>query len=751
MSADVAAAREAAQLQAKKFVRIGFPGAPNSIKQLPRDRLTPLYLNDVFNCDVEFLVEEESGAILWPKTWIVDCLPPPAIYSIREKAWPQLDTDPIEEDEYRGECIVVVENVPTEVSEVALRTWLTAGIDDDDPDLSAARVQLDMLQDRFTRVISQIKELPNTKVTTRNVTAKEELELRKMRAKVLDSEKSELEEDIKELTSRFDALAKARATIDEPAFSMRFAEKRMPLGLNTWELRFRKDLRSDRMAFTAAHKYNWSMFLLAVQKENPNVCLVGKGEIARMSDLYKEINMRNVTVSRRKHGKGMYRFPDDRGIYSGTWRHGLRHGIGTEINQVGRFQGRFERDFKQGPSTAISAKGDVLRVSLGGSRFHSRPSLIFGDEYNDGVPHGAGSARFVDGSEFDGSFYDGVPHGIGVYRSASGDVYEGHFSGWGVLEGSGVHTSSQTMRAGSFQNGLLHGTGVEIDFELGEYEGDWRFGERSGFGTHLSALLKGKYEGWWRDNMRYGRSSLNFGNIDHDEKATQAKAARIRADTKAAARVSSEGRIAVAQAAHSEVASSQFAAMHAAAATSVKAPYPGDYEFDGRWLGNIPRAGGLFTSRMGNAAHNFHRLARTNALRSVNAPNGFADFDKREDAILAARIKIRSEAVREALDNRLVKEAKNVASFTYWKKQSDAASEAVRAENRKSSERIHLAKIKEQTKKVTYKFKDMGDSNEADEKLAMSDEAIMAALKAEDAKLAAKVAAPEEVRLGYFI
>jgi hypothetical protein len=751
-SANVIAAREAAALQKNRFVRIGYAGAPQSIKQLPRERLTPLYLNSVFNCDVEFLVEEGTGLIMWPKTWIADCQPNPTIYSIREKAWPQLDLDPVELDEYRGESIVIVESVPAELGEVALRTWITEGIDDDDPDLAAARSQLERLLDRQGRVEKQLKDLPNVKITTRNVTPKEELELRKKRAEILALEKGELEDDIRELTSRFELLRKSRETVSDPSFTLRLAEKRMPLGLNVWELRFNKDLRADRMAYIAAHKYNWSIFQLAVHKTNPDNCLVGKGEIKRMTDAFKEINMRNVTVSRKMHGKGMYKYPDERGLYSGRYRHGLRHGVGTEISQHGRFQCTFKHDFREGPCTAIYANGDTLRVNMGGSRFHTRQSLIFGDEYTDGVPNGPGSARFTGGSEYDGEFFDGVPHGQGVFRSAIGEVFEGHFGEWGTLEGYGVHTSSATMRAGTFRNGLLHGEGVEVDAELGEYEGDWRFGERCGFGVYRSELLQGRYEGWWRDGMRYGRGTMNYGHIDHDAQAAKASAAKIRAETKTKTRVSSEGRVALAQEVAAKGFTSQFEAMHAHVAEAAgKVKYAGDYEFEGRWLGNLPRAGGLFTCRNGHAMPNMHSLKRTHALRAVNAPNGFSDFDKREAATLAARQQVRDKSVHEALGNSLMKEAQNISTFRYWKKLSDAADPHVREMNRKSSERVHLEKIKEQTKKVTFKFNDMGDADEGEEQLAMSDEAIMATLKAEDDKLAATVAAPEEVRLGYFI
>lgn len=46
------------------FVRIGFENDPESFKQLPRFRLTIMNVNRVFNCDVEYLVQEGDVCIV---------------------------------------------------------------------------------------------------------------------------------------------------------------------------------------------------------------------------------------------------------------------------------------------------------------------------------------------------------------------------------------------------------------------------------------------------------------------------------------------------------------------------------------------------------------------------------------------------------------------------------------------------------------------------------------------------------------
>lgn len=387
-----------------------------------------------------------------------------------------------------------------------------------------------------------MKDLPNEKLSTRNMTSKEEIKLKKQRAGVLDKEKKWIDDSMRELEGKFDMLKLSRATIADPSFDLRFAEKKMPLNLCVWEVRFKSDMRAQRMAYIAAHKYNWSIFLLALHKTT-NACIVGKGEIAQMTEHHKEINMRNVTVSRKRHGMGMFHYPDERGIYSGRFRHGLRHGQGTELSQLGRYQGSFRLDWRAGPGSFIFASGNTLRCNFGRPRFHVRESLLFGDEYADGVPHGAGSAKFVDGSEYIGEFYDGVPLGSGRYVSATGDVCEGEFGAWGALDGFGTHLSGPVMRVGLWRNGLIHGEGAEVDADLGDYEGDFRRGERSGYGLHHSKVVNGVYEGWWKYGQRNGRGTLNFGNITRDEDELRRRREQIIEENRARAAMGAAGRI----------------------------------------------------------------------------------------------------------------------------------------------------------------------------------------------------------------
>ena len=83
---------------------------------------------------------------------------------------------------------------------------------------------------------------------------------------MLSLQKKELEGDVAELQGRFDALKLMRESVGDTAFKLRLAETVMPLKLNTWEVRFGNEPRAQRLAYIAAHKHNWAMFLLAVHK-----------------------------------------------------------------------------------------------------------------------------------------------------------------------------------------------------------------------------------------------------------------------------------------------------------------------------------------------------------------------------------------------------------------------------------------------------------------------------------------------------
>jgi hypothetical protein len=507
------------------FVKVSMPKDEENAKQIPRFRLNPANINRVFNCDVEYLYEDATGVVVWPKNWITDCLPSPYLYLVHEKKWPLLEADAMEIDEYRGKTIVIADNCPDEATQAVMLTWLNAGIDDDDPEISLARKQLADMEKKLADVDQMIKELPTMKGEGNN--AQEELDNKRKKAENLALQKSDLEAAIAKVNDRSKAIQEERlAGGSDAGIRIRLAKTKMPQKLNLWEVRFGNDERAARQSYRAVHKMNWSEFRVAVHKQTQEI-IVGKGELEGLTSDFQEINMRLVTVTRRRHGIGMYKFNDERGFFSGFWRHGLRHGMGTEVNQQGRFQGNFDDDWRRGPGSQISANGDTFRGPFGGSRHHIRESLLGGDEYNDGLRHGKGRMRFVDGSIYDGSFKDGLPSGQGMYISPTGKSLQGNFCEWGCLDGVASEAINDVTNIGSFRRGLLHGRGTRIDLQLGTFDGEFKDGVMHGLGVYHSKVIGGSYVGWYNFGERWGRGILNYGNTDRDALAAEERTKKI--------------------------------------------------------------------------------------------------------------------------------------------------------------------------------------------------------------------------------
>jgi hypothetical protein len=248
--------------------------------------------------------------------------------------------------------------------------------------------------------------------------------------------------------------------------------------------------------------------------------------------------MRGVQVARRKHGLGMFKFSDDRGYYSGSWLRGMRHGMGVTIDMQGKFMGKFKKERRSGRGTMVYSNGDVIRGEYSCPKRRLRPSLLFGDEYCDGLLEGRAVLKFTDGSKFflhliyqryykqfifirtgryEGDVTKSVPHGRGVYTDASGGRIEGNFV-HGLLHGPGTRSVSDINQMGTFHHGELEGYGIVIDLTLGRMEGNFRRGVPHGHIVSQVNLIKGTYNGYYADGLRTGFGRLNFGNIDRDEK-----------------------------------------------------------------------------------------------------------------------------------------------------------------------------------------------------------------------------------------
>lgn len=109
-------------------------------------------------------MEASTGNILLPQDWEDECAPPPEVYFVKSKVWPELEPDSLEQDEYRGSVQLVVDFVPPNVDSRTLTCWLMAGLDDDDPEWVAATVGLGEAQEDLRKATDLLEAIPDQRI-----------------------------------------------------------------------------------------------------------------------------------------------------------------------------------------------------------------------------------------------------------------------------------------------------------------------------------------------------------------------------------------------------------------------------------------------------------------------------------------------------------------------------------------------------------------------------------------------------------
>jgi hypothetical protein len=121
-------------------------------------------------------------------------------------------------------------------------------------------------------------------------------------------------------------------------------------------------------------------------------------------------------------------------------------------------------------------------------------------EWKDNVMNGLGTEKLSDGLRFQGQWRDGVPAGLGVRDRSGTDHAEGNFAG-GRLDGPGTRrrlAEPSVTQYGEWRADTLDGPGVEV-LPTGErYEGEFRAGQRNGYGQ-VSGVGDKLQSGRWLD------------------------------------------------------------------------------------------------------------------------------------------------------------------------------------------------------------------------------------------------------------
>ena len=102
---------------------------------------------------------------------------------------------------------------------------------------------------------------------------------------------------------------------------------------------------------------------------------------------------------------------------------------------------------------------------------------VYNGNWRDGRAYGAGTMRYVDGTDYQGNFVDGLPDGEGIANLRNGDRYEGQWH-HGNFDGAGTlrHPNGSAYQ-GNFREGKKDGKGAHIGTDGKRLEGEYRAGE----------------------------------------------------------------------------------------------------------------------------------------------------------------------------------------------------------------------------------------------------------------------------------
>jgi hypothetical protein len=175
------------------------------------------------------------------------------------------------------------------------------------------------------------------------------------------------------------------------------------------------------------------------------------------------------------------------GKYAGPYLNSKAHGSGSTIYPDGN------------KHTGLYANGKPHGL---GQMVYLNGSKYIGN-YRNGKAHGYGKAIYLSGYNYEGEWVNDIPNGRGIKickdGTYTGDIKNGQRHGNGKMV-----MNSGNVYIGAWENDRRHGEGKEIHEDKSEYNGQWKLGVRSGYGTMTSTKYGDKYEGYWLNNMRNG-------------------------------------------------------------------------------------------------------------------------------------------------------------------------------------------------------------------------------------------------------
>ena len=147
-------------------------------------------------------------------------------------------------------------------------------------------------------------------------------------------------------------------------------------------------------------------------------------------------------------GLGTLSSPDNKYLYTGEWKDGLKHGKGQLITEKIKYSGKFENDvFSGNKGILCDEKGNIYEGDFVNGKFE-----------------GYGHYKMRNGDYYIGQFKNGFFDGKGQLTDKKGNVFNGDFvkgkrEGYGLI----VNTKGETIE-GKYKNGIFFKIKKDNDF-----------------------------------------------------------------------------------------------------------------------------------------------------------------------------------------------------------------------------------------------------------------------------------------------
>lgn len=204
--------------------------------------------------------------------------------------------------------------------------------------------------------------------------------------------------------------------------------------------------------------------------------------------------------------------------FHGTFKRGKLHGQGTYMEGAKTYQGSWVEGKRSGAGVSTHPTEGTYQGSWSDNQKHgdgiiTRNGVSYKTTWTNGVPAAQGTILVANGDTYVGEWdTDFKFHGKGLYTFENGDTYHGAYS-HGKRQGQGKFTSllHKYSYDGNWLNSKPNGQGTWTYSDGSVYTGAWENAKRHGEGTYTFANGIDYYKGPWVDDQYQGEGVLRCG------------------------------------------------------------------------------------------------------------------------------------------------------------------------------------------------------------------------------------------------